>query len=132
MLARYGRAMLALALALSAALAATTPAQAQRRCRAIDGDTLACGSERVRIMGLDAPEMRGECPAEVAAARAAKDRLAVLIASGISLEPHGRDRYRRLLAIVRDRQGRDVAQILIRERHARQYDGRGRREGWCG
>jgi hypothetical protein len=41
---------------------------------------------------------------EIAAARAAKDRLTVLIAGGIILEPHGRDRYRRL-AIVRDRQG---------------------------
>jgi hypothetical protein len=33
---------------------------------------------------------------------------------------------------VRDRQGRDVAQALILERHARPYDGRGGREGWCG
>jgi micrococcal nuclease len=102
------------------------------RCDAIDGDTLACGSERVRVMGQDTPEMHGQCPAEIHAARAAKDRLTALIAAGISLEPHGRDRYRRLLAIVRDRQGRDVAQILIRERHARPYDGRGRRQGWCG
>lgn len=41
-------------------------------------------------------------------------RLTGLIAAGISLEPHGRDRYRRLLAIVRDQQGRNVAQILTR------------------
>jgi endonuclease YncB( thermonuclease family) len=123
--------MLTIVLALSAAVTAITPVQAQRRCHAIDGDTLACGSERVRIMGLDTPEMCGQCPAEIRAARAAKDRLTVLIAGGISLEPHGRDRYRRLPAIVRDRQGRDVAQALILERHARSYDGRGRREGWC-
>jgi endonuclease YncB( thermonuclease family) len=56
---------------------------------AIDGDTLACGSELVRIMGLDTPETRGQCPAEIRAARAAKERLTVLIAGGISLEPHG-------------------------------------------
>ncbi|MDB5375841.1 MAG: hypothetical protein JWR00_287 [Rubritepida sp.] len=124
--------MLAIAVTLSAAVAAITPAHAQRRCHVIDGDTLACGSERVRIMGLDAPEMRGHCPAEISAAHAAKARLVVLIAGGISLEPHGRDRYRRLLAVVRDRQGRDVAQALILERHARPYDGRGRRDGWCG
>jgi hypothetical protein len=67
--------VLTIALALSAAVASITPAHAQRRCHAIDGDTLACGSERVRIMGLDTPEMRGQCPAEISAARAAKDRL---------------------------------------------------------
>jgi micrococcal nuclease len=124
--------MLTIALALSAAVAVITPAEAQRRRHAIDGDTLACGTERVRIMGLDTPEMRGHCPAETHAARAAKDRLTALMAAGISLERHGRDRYRRTLAIVRDRQGRDVARILIQERHARPYNGRGRREGWCG
>jgi micrococcal nuclease len=116
-------------LTLSAAVSAFTPAQAHRRCHAIDGGTLACGSERVRIMSLDTPEMRGQCPAEIRATRAAKDRLTVLIAGAISLEPDGRDRYRRLLAIDRDRQGRDVAQAMILERHARPYDGRGRREG---
>ena len=123
--------MLVIAVAISALVVGLSPAQAQRRCRAIDGDTLACGRERVRIMGLDTPEMRGQCPAEIRAARAAKNRLAGLIAAGVILEPNGRDRYRRLLAIVRDRRGRDVAQILIRERHARPYDGRGRRRGWC-
>lgn len=119
---------LALALLLLAA-----PAHAQSlRCTATDGDTLRCGRERVRVMGLDAPELRARCPAELALARAARDRLEALIARGVTLEPHGRDRYRRLLAVVRDRQGRDVAQLLIREGLARPYTGRTRRGGWCG
>jgi hypothetical protein len=33
--------------------------------------------------------------------------------------------------VVRDRAGRDVAAVLIRERLARAYHGRGRRAGWC-
>jgi endonuclease YncB( thermonuclease family) len=41
------------------------------------------------------------------------------------------DRYRLLLAIVSDAQGRGVAQVLIAEALARPYGG-GHREGWCG
>jgi endonuclease YncB( thermonuclease family) len=82
-------------------------------------------------MGLDAPELHGRCPAEIAQARAARHRLAVLVKDGVTLHPHGRDRYRRLLAVVRDSRGRDVALVMIREGHARPYDGRGRRQGWC-
>jgi endonuclease YncB( thermonuclease family) len=52
--------------------------------------------------------MRGICPAEIAAARHAKDRMAELIADGVTLRPHGRDRYRRLLAVVTDSRRQDV------------------------
>ncbi|WP_421990498.1 thermonuclease family protein [Roseococcus sp.] len=97
-----------------------------------DGDTIRCGDERIRMLGLDAPEMCGECPREIRAARAAKARLERLTANGIVLERHGRDRYRRTLAIVRDNRRRDLAQVLIREGHARPYYGRGPRGGWCG
>lgn len=75
--------------------------------------------------------MRGECLHEIRMARAARDRLAGLVSRGVTIEPRGRDRYRRLLAVVRDRQGRDVAELLIREGLARAYSGRGRRQGWC-
>jgi endonuclease YncB( thermonuclease family) len=112
-------------------IASAGSADAQLRCRAVDGDTLACGDERVRIMGLDAPEMHGRCPAEIRLSRAARDRMAVLVAGGVSLQPHGRDRYRRLLAVVLDRQGGDVAAVLIREGLARPYGGE-RRRSWCG
>lgn len=111
---------------------AATPAQAQPACRALDGDTLACGKSRIRIVGLDAPELRGRCPHESIIARQARDRLQALIADGVDLQPvRRRDRYRRRLAIVRDSQGRDVAAVMIQEGHARPYSGRGRRQGWC-
>jgi micrococcal nuclease len=117
-------------LALPLLLLAAAPSQAQQRCRVVDGDTIGCGEERVRIMGLDTPEMSARCPREERLARAATARMSDLIAGGVTLQPHCRDRYHRLLAVVRDRQGRDVAQIMIREGHARAYDG-GRRAGWC-
>ena len=106
-------------------------AQARASCRAIDGDSLVCGRERVRIMGLDAPELRGQCRAETRLARAAHARMQQLVARGVTIERRGRDRYRRTLAVVRVRGGQDVAAIMIRERLARAYDGRGRRRGWC-
>lgn len=118
------------ALALAALLLAA-PAAAQERARVVDGDTLIVAGDRVRIMGMDAPEARGRCVRERRLARAATARMRELVAGGIHLERRGRDRYRRQLAIVRDLRGRDLALVMIREGHARPYDGRGRRRGWC-
>jgi endonuclease YncB( thermonuclease family) len=75
--------------------------------------------------------MRGRCAAERRLAIAARDRLVVLLRDGARIERHGRDRYGRTLAVVRDAAGRDVAQVLIGEGLARVYHGRGRRAGWC-
>lgn len=61
----------------------------------------------------------------------AKERLSVLVAGGVQMESHGRDRWRPTLAVVRDSRGCDVATILIREGLARPYDGRVRRQPWC-
>ena len=118
-------------LALLLLLPALASAQVRASCRAIDGDSLVCGQERVRIMGLDAPELRARCRAETRLARAAHARMQQLAARGVTLERRGRDRYRRTLAVVRVRGGQDVAAIMIRERLARPYDGRGPRRSWC-
>lgn len=115
---------------LGLALLLAAPAGAQS-LRVIDGDTIAVRGTTIRIIGLDAPEMRGRCPAETRLARRAKERLAELLAGGASLTRRGRDRYGRGLAIVQDAQGRDVAQVMISEGLARPYNGRGRRAGWC-
>lgn len=116
--------------AVAAMMACAAPAAAQQRAYAVDGDTLRVGGERVRIMGLDTPELHGRCPREVAMARRAQARMGQLVAGGVFLSPHGRDRYGRLLAVVRDRSGRDLALVMIREGLARPYEG-GRRDGWC-
>jgi len=42
------------ALILAAALACTSP-------HIVDGDTLRCAGERVRLLGIDAPELPGHC-----------------------------------------------------------------------
>lgn len=125
------RAKLLIAVLVGLVMCATTTTAQPARCIATDGDSLRCGSLRVRVVGLDAPEMRARCPREAQLARAATDRLSALVAGGVRLHPQGRDRYGRTLAVVLDARGRDVANEMIRAGVARPYDGQSRRGGWC-
>ncbi|WP_336801539.1 thermonuclease family protein [Kaistia sp. MMO-174] len=120
------------ALTALVALMLTTSAAAADRLSVTDGDTVRLGSERIRIIGLDAPELQAKCPAERRLAELARDRLAELVdTDDIEIIRSGRpDKYRRTLAIVRA-DGRDVARVLISEGLARVYHGE-RRNGWCG
>ncbi|OQW35192.1 MAG: hypothetical protein A4E19_16595 [Nitrospira sp. SG-bin1] len=63
--------------------------------QAVDGDTIRVGGERIRLHGIDTPELSEfEGPA-------AKRRLEELLRSGsIRIVPHGRDVYNRLVADV--------------------------------
>jgi len=102
------------------------------RVDVVDGDTIRRNGLLVRVMGLDAPELRGKCDDEKVLAIQARDRLAEIALEGVTIEVSPRrDRYGRVLAVVRDRHGTDVAEILISERLARPYTGRGQRQGWC-
>lgn len=82
--------------ALPAILALLTlQAWAGEQCRAIDGDTLRCGSERVRLRGVYAPELKEPGGQE------ARQRLQQRIDGGdVRIERRGRDRYRRTLGTV--------------------------------
>lgn len=103
-----------------------------------DGDTLRATVEgrstRVRLMGLDTPELppRSQCQAEARQGYEARDRLRELVAAAglVTFCPAGLDRYGRTLAVARI-DGQDAAAILIGEGLARAYHG-GRRAGWCG
>lgn len=77
--------------------------------RAVDGDTIRVGGERIRLRGIDTPEM------SELQGHAAKQRLEQLLRSGsIRIVPRGRDVYNRLLADVYvDNQ--NVAETLIAE-----------------
>ena len=77
--------------------------------RAVDGDTIRVGGERIRLRGIDTPEM-----SEIAGP-AAKQRLEQLLRSGsIRIEPRGRDVYNRLVADVFVNE-QNVAEILRSE-----------------
>ncbi len=109
--------------------------------RVIDGDTFEAsaaiwlGQEiliRVRIEGVDAPELRARCDSERSRAEAARDWLARRIEGGeVRLSTLRYDKYGgRVDAAVTDTRG-DVGESLVRAGLARLYDG-GHRDGWCG
>lgn len=74
-------------------------------CTAIDGDTLKCSEiGRVRLLGIDAPEMPGHCrkgrtcaPGDPVASKKALEKL---VARGVTISPVTRDRYGRSVAQV--------------------------------
>jgi hypothetical protein len=87
----------------------------------------------VRIRGIDAPELRGQCSAERDKARLARDFLRALLmeARTIELRNVERDSFFRLLADVYA-DGADVSAVLLKEGYAVPYDGKHKRPDWCG
>lgn len=71
--------------------------------RVVDGDTLAIGSSRIRLQGLDAPEMGQQCRQSGRSydcGRQARDALVEAIDGGtIACKARRKDRYGRLVAI---------------------------------
>ncbi len=110
-----------------------------RRVQVTDGDSVvatvplgAAATIRIRVQGLDAPELQGACAWETQKAAAAKARLEQLTARGVRIVTQlDTDVYGRLLAKLYDRQGRDVAEVLIAEGLARPMGPRDRRQPWC-
>lgn len=74
-------------------------------CTVTDGDTIRCGAEPIRLLGIDAPERHGCAPGRhcvAGDALAATAALAALIAPGnLTVERVGTDRYGRTLGVVR-------------------------------
>jgi len=110
--------------------------------RVLDGDTFEArvkvwpGMEavtRVRLRGVDAPEMKARCEDERVKALAAKDALARMLNEGsVGLINVSQDKYGgRVDADASTASTRDVGQALIALGLARRYDG-GRRMSWCG
>lgn len=71
----------------------------------VDGDTLRCSEiGRVRLLGIDAPELPGHCrkgrtcaPGDPVASKKALEKL---VARGVTISPVTRDRYGRTVAQV--------------------------------
>lgn len=108
------------------------PAFACDRIKAYDGDTLIMpGGERIRVMGVDTPEIKDAgCQAELAAAFVARDFAQAALDRGpVRLERTRLDRYGRTLAVVWIG-GDDLAALLIEAGHGREYHGE-RRRPWC-
>ncbi len=107
----------------------------------VDGDTLVVRARiwlgqaldtKVRLAGVDAPELNGRCEAERRRAAAARSLVRELVAGGeVVLKDIQFGKYAgRVVARVETPAGRDLGQALLAAGLARPYRG-GRRESWC-
>ncbi|GAA4778979.1 hypothetical protein GCM10023219_28750 [Stakelama sediminis] len=78
-------------------------------CSVTDGDTIRCGAERIRLLGIDAPELPGHCrPGRHCAPGdpyASTRSLRAAMTEAITIERVGTDHYGRTLGVVSSSQG---------------------------
>ena len=109
--------------------------------RTIDGDTFEARvhlspdlhlTTRVRLRGIDAPELKASCPQELQMAEAATGALRALLGEGdVAIFNIGPDKYSgRVVAEVATRRTGNVSTAMLAAGHARRYGG-GHRNGWC-
>lgn len=109
----------------------------------IDGDTITVQARiwlgqaietRVRLAGIDTPELRGDCEAERELAARARNRLAEKLSDGqVILADIRYGTYAgRVVARISTAGTPDIAGSLIAAGLARPYSGRGPRPDWCG
>ena len=104
-----------------------------------DGDTLTVDAApwpgltartKVRVAGVDTPEIRGKCQAEKDMAVRARDFVRATVGAQVQLTNVRLGKYAgRVVADVWVN-GRKLSDLLIAENLGRPYRG-GRREGWC-
>lgn len=85
--------------------------------RITDGDTLTIGAARIRLFGIDTPELRQRCGAGAGwpCGEAARNRLAALTAGQqVSCIARDRDRFERIVAVCAAG-GLDLGRTLVRE-----------------
>ncbi len=109
--------------------------------RVIDGDTFEARvhlwpgldiTTRVRLLGIDAPEMRARCDEEHERALAARDALRAILNQGaVGITDVRFDKYGgRVLANASTAGTADISTALLDRGYVRRYGG-GRRNSWC-
>ena len=108
--------------------------------RTIDGDTFLARMHqpdgrdlvaRVRLRGIDAPELKASCQQELDKAEAATEALRNLLGQGgVTIYNLGSEKYGRVLADVATRRTPNVSAAMLAGGYARSYNG-GHRDGWC-
>jgi endonuclease YncB( thermonuclease family) len=108
-------------------LLAISPAWADvtGQARVVDGDTIWIGDIKIRLHGIDAPEMKQDCQDASGKTRKAgleaKDFLVNLIGDQpVSCSGSGKDRYGRLIGEC-DVNGLDINGELVKSGHAMAY-----------
>ncbi|ATI54489.1 nuclease [Sphingomonas melonis] len=91
------------------------------QCRATDGDTIRCGDERIRLLGIDAPELPGHCRrgrrCTIGDPYRATASLRRAMSGRLTITSVGHDRYGRTLALVRGSNG-DLSCWQLRNKQA--------------
>lgn len=109
--------------------------------RTIDGDTFEAKVHlwpgldlmtRVRLRGIDEPELKASCAQEARLADAATLALRKLLEEGdVAIYNIGPDKYSgRVVADAATRRTPNISAALLKAGHVRSYQG-GRRDGWC-
>ena len=101
--------------------------------RVIDGDTVVCDvnlgfdvvlvNQKIRFKGINTPESRTRNLAEKALGLQAKARVEM------KTFKDKKGKFGRILGVPLTEKGESVCEILVKEGHARWYDG-GKRESW--
>ena len=109
--------------------------------RVLDGDTFEARvrvwpgldiTTKIRLRGIDAPELKARCAEERTKAETARDALTAMLAEGgVAVAHVGLDKYGgRVLADAATRTTPDIGAAMLAKGFARAYGG-GRRESWC-
>ena len=97
-------AMVGVAPAIRTSPATTIYGEPISGCTTTDGDTIQCGSERIRLLGIDAPELPGHCRKGRDCAPgdpyASTSSLSGAMTGQLTITRVGEDRYGRTLALV--------------------------------
>ena len=93
------------------------PTLSNQVAKVIDGDTIALGDQRIRLWGIDAPEIRQQCVRDGASypcGRAAKAILEALVGSeSVACGQVAEDRYRRSVGRCWA-SGKDIGEAVVR------------------
>lgn len=109
---------------------ACTPNERRVTC-VVDGDTIWYQGTKIRLIGIDTPEVEGRCAAERQIAAKATQYLTTLLNSGLQMiEYDGEDRYGRALARLWVTGG-EVGPAMLAAGLAEPYPRRGP-PPWCG
>jgi len=114
----------ALALVMVAGLSGTAPAQQPIPCPSpyvVDGDTIHCGKVRIRLYGIDAPELHG-CPKGKRCvpgdAVAAREYLQGLTVGGVECRHLSFDNYGRSVADYSSTATKSLSCAMVAAGHA--------------
>ncbi len=106
--------------------AVVAPGPALLAVEAVDGDTLRANGQRIRLNGIDAPELAQTCRDGQGrtwpCGRAAREQLASLVAQGgVTCTRRGEDRFGRMLATCSAAGIADIGEAMVRDGYAVNY-----------